>query len=403
MTTDKKSLNGVNGWLKFYVITSAGIGPLLGAMMLHGNLRTAERANPYILYAADWAQYKQLVWLIAFLYSAMLIWAGLRLFRERTPAAVEFAKITLWITPLLPILDALVAASQFPGASFSDYGGDTVKHVIGAVISSAIWITYFNKSERVRITYGFGSEGAQPNTHVRCPECSHLVPNETSICPYCDCRMVPQSQIGSIPRVRGATITTVPNVNAAQYSQGSIPTNTAVVKSQVVDENAIYAAIANELKSGNTDQGLWIRLFAECDGDENKTKVAYIKQRAASFIAAKRLTLERAAEEQQIEEDQRKSLEDMHQLGKSRIAAEFLKALHQGHPDDVREMLSREPRLAHLRDDEYGGRTVLMVAGQKRYGEIVQLLLDNGADLNATTRQGQTAEEVLRENGYWHG
>ena len=169
------------------------------------------------------------------------------------------------------------------------------------------------------------------------------------------------------------------------------------------DENAIYAAIAEELKSGNADPGLWTRLFAECNGDENKTKAQYIKQRAASFIAAKRLTLERAAEEQQIEEDRRKSLEDMHQLGKSRIAAEFLKALHQGHPDDVREMLSREPRLAHLRDDEYGGRTVLMVAGQKRYGEIVQLLLDNGADLNATTRQGQTAEEVLRENGYWHG
>jgi hypothetical protein len=53
----------------------------------------------------------------------------------------------------------------------------------------------------------------------------------------------------------------------------------------VVDEDAIYAAIANELKTGATNEGLWIRLFAECDGDENRTKVAYIKQRAAKLGA----------------------------------------------------------------------------------------------------------------------
>lgn len=52
-----------------------------------------------------------------------------------------------------------------------------------------------------------------------------------------------------------------------------------------VDENAIYAAIAEELKSGNTDQGLWIRLFAESDGDESKTKVAYIKRRAEILLS----------------------------------------------------------------------------------------------------------------------
>ncbi len=52
-----------------------------------------------------------------------------------------------------------------------------------------------------------------------------------------------------------------------------------------VDENAIYAAIAEELKSGNTDQGLWTRLFAECDGDENRTKARYIQHRVKRIIS----------------------------------------------------------------------------------------------------------------------
>jgi len=52
-----------------------------------------------------------------------------------------------------------------------------------------------------------------------------------------------------------------------------------------VDEDAVYAAIANELESGAIDKGLWTRLFAECDGDESKTKAAYIRQRANQLLA----------------------------------------------------------------------------------------------------------------------
>ena len=51
---------------------------------------------------------------------------------------------------------------------------------------------------------------------------------------------------------------------------------------------SVYAAIAKELESGETDKGLWIRLFAEANGDEKMTKVAYIKQRAAKLMEAER-------------------------------------------------------------------------------------------------------------------
>lgn len=55
------------------------------------------------------------------------------------------------------------------------------------------------------------------------------------------------------------------------------------------DEDRIYASIAMELETGATDKGLWTRLFAECSGDEQQTKVLYIKQRAERLISAVRV------------------------------------------------------------------------------------------------------------------
>lgn len=42
----------------------------------------------------------------------------------------------------------------------------------------------------------------------------------------------------------------------------------------------VYEVIASEFANNTIDHGLWIRLFAECDGDEIRTKVRYIKERA---------------------------------------------------------------------------------------------------------------------------
>lgn len=64
-----------------------------------------------------------------------------------------------------------------------------------------------------------------------------------------------------------------------------------------VDEDRIYASIAMELETGETDKGLWTRLFAECSGDEKQIKVLYIKQRAERLISAKRISAEKVAAE----------------------------------------------------------------------------------------------------------
>ena len=65
-------------------------------------------------------------------------------------------------------------------------------------------------------------------------------------------------------------------------SQGTIALPT------IIDDERIYAGIAGELETGSMDKGLWTRLFAECDGDEKRTRVLYIRQRAERLIAAER-------------------------------------------------------------------------------------------------------------------
>lgn len=49
--------------------------------------------------------------------------------------------------------------------------------------------------------------------------------------------------------------------------------------------NDFYALIASELDNNELDKGLWTRLYAECEGDETKTKVRYIKERLVALSA----------------------------------------------------------------------------------------------------------------------
>ncbi|MGA7180918.1 MAG: DUF4124 domain-containing protein [Thiobacillaceae bacterium] len=60
----------------------------------------------------------------------------------------------------------------------------------------------------------------------------------------------------------------------------SAPFATTPNVSDSCDKDHIYARVAEEIESGNTDKGLWTRLWAECGGDDIKTKVLYIKYRA---------------------------------------------------------------------------------------------------------------------------
>lgn len=115
-------------------------------------------------------------------------------------------------------------------------------------------------------------------------------------------KIFPAAAIGAIIAFSGIALY-VSAVPAPSHVANTLPReNRGTTETPaVVDEDRIYAAIANELEVGASDKGLWTRLFAECGGDENQTKVLYIKQRASRLISAEHSRLELTAREQAAE------------------------------------------------------------------------------------------------------
>ena len=137
---------------------------------------------------------------------------------------------------------------------------------------------------------------------------------------------IDQSNADTPPHLTNSESTAYVAVEPSRHSSANAnapPENAALLMTKspmpaqetlTIDEDAIYAAIAKELDTGATDKGLWTRLFAVCDGDENKTKVAYIKQRAERIRALEQARIAKieklreetaAAEAARLTEEQR--------------------------------------------------------------------------------------------------
>lgn len=110
----------------------------------------------------------------------------------------------------------------------------------------------------------------------------------------------------------GMPATAVREMNRLETKSNTVKSYMAVATESVQTdpdfENAIYAQIANEIETGNTDKGLWPRLYAECDGDEKGTRVQYIKSRAANLIAVRHAA--QVAQDKATKEETEKRLQD---------------------------------------------------------------------------------------------
>ena len=52
-------------------------------------------------------------------------------------------------------------------------------------------------------------------------------------------------------------------------------------------DDTAYEVIAKEVEAGQIEKGLWTRLFAENEGNEQKTRAAYIRERALKVWQAR--------------------------------------------------------------------------------------------------------------------
>jgi hypothetical protein len=107
------------------------------------------------------------------------------------------------------------------------------------------------------------------------------------------------------PSESSLTSSTLTHTSITRLHQPVMPTQSTSISTMPqtfsFDEDAVYEVVANEMDSGKMDKGLWTRLFVELDGDEKKTKIAYIKQRAEKLMAAERNRLQELARQQDEE------------------------------------------------------------------------------------------------------
>ena len=91
--------------------------------------------------------------------------------------------------------------------------------------------------------------------------------------------------------------------------------------SMSIDEDIFWAQAFEEYESKNRNKGLWVKLFAQFDGNESKVKVEYLKTRAQQLILDEKRRLfeielstfeakKNEAEAKKLEEQKKNELRD---------------------------------------------------------------------------------------------
>lgn len=83
----------------------------------------------------------------------------------------------------------------------------------------------------------------------------------------------------SLVAVVGATLWFTRRKDQIQKAENAKEQVNSLSRGEDVPDD-VYQRISNELDSGNFDRGLWTRLYAQSEGEEVATRVAYIKARA---------------------------------------------------------------------------------------------------------------------------
>ena len=145
----------------------------------------------------------------------------------------------------------------------------------------ATWVTYLQKSKRVRVTFEHSVKAGQDNVAGT----SHLL---SSPKPAITRESEQERQFNNAsterrgqvpPSIASKDMSSLqPTVNpTAPISISAKPNQ----KTAEAHEDRLYAQIAQELDTNTVDKGLWTKAYAQAGGDDTQTRVLYIKVRFA--------------------------------------------------------------------------------------------------------------------------
>lgn len=143
---------GIGGWLALLIVWMVVFRPVAGVYMLN-QLQTNSLANPAILDNSSWLINTSTFWIVFLIVVSLSIYAGLRLWRDRSRAAVRTAIAVLWIYSPVATVDLLIARAFLEGRV--TWANAAVQIVLNLAIAGA-WTAYLLRSRRVRNTYGQG-------------------------------------------------------------------------------------------------------------------------------------------------------------------------------------------------------------------------------------------------------
>jgi hypothetical protein len=328
--------------------------------------------------------------------------------------AISFAKMSLWLNggivsaiywalltknPNFRLIASSLLLASWPlgvllgvAYPFDGLGEALALSFFPWVISCVVWVTYLNRSKRVRVTFENAvliepsDELAAPSRESRPITARAEPPIEApTLKPMRAQEEVSHMPTAAIPSVQSAaTVAEAPSTDL---------------------EEALWAAALQEVEGSGRRQGLWARVYTSSNGNEAAAKAAYLRERvpqlaqeANARVAEERTNRERAAAATARAKELQLTAENIEKLKTLYVSGS---KLSPGQIAFLARASEQDRTLAEL-CERFSGETLLHWCARYSLEEEASILLNSGANATAGNANGQkpyalAAEGALRK------
>lgn len=362
-------LYGVKNWLAVFAL-----GVLLVPLREFGGLNgEAHRLGVTVGQLLDTdASFKTWVTLVLATEVAMVV-AIFGLMLLKSPR-FRIATSAIWIA-LFPVLALFAFLTEAPGS-----GEAMGLSFVPWVISCLVWVTYLQRSRRVRVTFEHCVLAADVRSNAPAasePDARRV--DTASPLPVASAPLAPSSSAG--------------HVEAAPVS--SATGERATARPAVEGEEAMWAQALDELNGTGRKQGLWAKAFAQTSGNDSAAQAQYLSERVRQLseerAAGNSAEAERLAERRRSEERTRLEVAERASVVRADFASG--KRLSPGDVSVLVKAVEVDPSLLVL-TDRLRGETLLHWSARHGLRAETLALVGKGANAGAPNGDGRRPHDL---------